>query len=129
MLEAHNLPAPYVAFFREPTTQHDRFLVQGYVDRAQIATAVESLIELLDAIDGDTDLEETDCEDSHVLSHSALEWASGPGCAIADAGGQHDEDGQNTLFKIGGDGPGCPIADPDCAVDDTACDALAEGGE
>ncbi|GGO90841.1 hypothetical protein [Stakelama pacifica] len=122
MFDAQQMASPYVAFFREPTTRLDRFLVQGYVDRAQLAAAVESLIELIDAIDGDPDFEETDCEDSHVLSHRALEWASSPGCEIADAGGQHDEDGINTMFRIDETGAGCPIADPDCAVDDTACD-------
>ena len=35
--------APYVAFFPEPATAQSRFLIQGYVDREEIAAAVEAL--------------------------------------------------------------------------------------
>jgi len=38
--------APYVAFFPEPATAQSRFLIQGYVDREEIAAAVEALVEL-----------------------------------------------------------------------------------
>lgn len=85
---------PYVAFFPEPATAQSRFLIQGYVDREEIAAAVEALVELLDTIDGDTDLEDD------------------------DPAGQRDEDGINTCgadYWTHGmihEGPGCPISDP-----------------
>lgn len=48
-------------------------------------------IERLDRLDGDPDLEETDAEDSFVLSRQALAFAEGAGCSIADPGGcEHD---------------------------------------
>jgi hypothetical protein len=42
--------------------------------------------------EGDPDLEETDAEDSFVLSGQALAYASGPGCPISDPGGGLNED-------------------------------------
>lgn len=44
--------------------------------------------------DGDPDLEETDCEDSFVLSNSALAYGRGPGCNIADPDKGVDDDGE-----------------------------------
>lgn len=81
---------PYVAFFPEPATAQSRFLIQGYVDRDEIAAAVEALVELLDTIDGDPDLEDD------------------------DPSGQCDEDDLNTglHLALGDVGAGCPIADP-----------------
>lgn len=63
------------------------------IARAAIETAIEALIALLDALDGDPDLED------------------------GDPCGQCDEDGINTgngVFALHGmafDGPGCPISD------------------
>ncbi|MBR0551745.1 hypothetical protein [Stakelama marina] len=64
--------------------------------------AIEALIELRNALDGDPDLEETDAEDAHDLSPMARRYADR--------------------------GAGCPISDPDCAVDDRPCDPLQEDG-
>lgn len=43
-------------------------------------------IAVLDALDGDTDLEEGDTEDAFVFSSNAEAWrqAAGPGCPIGD---------------------------------------------
>jgi hypothetical protein len=70
--------------------------------RRTVEWIIEQLIESLDTTDGDPDLEETDAEDSFVLSPIAKLYAD--------------------------DGPGCPIADPDYAVDDRPCDAEIEDG-
>ena len=62
--------------------------------RRALDTAIEALIELRNAIDGDTDAEDsTDCEDDFALTGYALAYAAseGPGCRIADPGGdEHD---------------------------------------
>ncbi|WP_242130459.1 hypothetical protein [Sphingobium sp. Sx8-8] len=54
----------------------------------------------MNQMDGDPDLEDaTDMEDDFSLTGYALAYGSnGPGCWIADAGGQCDEDGMNTAF-------------------------------
>jgi len=67
-------------------------------DRATIASAVEVLVCVLDALDGDPDLEDD------------------------DPSGQCDEDGINTAYgmvryTVGGSGPGCPISDDDHTPD------------
>ena len=85
--------APYVAFFPEPATAQSRFLIQGYVDREEIAAAVEALVDLLDTIDGDPDLEDDDpagqcTEDEISCGRLTYAWhPSGPGCEISDPGG------------------------------------------
>lgn len=55
-------------------------------DREQISAAVEIMVALLDATDGDPDLENaTDLEDDFALSPIAAGFgADGPGCSIAD---------------------------------------------
>ena len=82
---------PYVAFFPEPGTRQDRFLIQGYVDRDEIAAAAQALIDLLDTIDGDPDSELNGDEADHSHSEECFvafnNYASGPGCPISDAGG------------------------------------------
>lgn len=65
------------------------------LSRDALADLCEQLIDRLDRIDGDSDLEETDAEDSFALSRRAQ---------------RH------------GHGAGCIIADPDEAVDDKGCD-------
>lgn len=63
--------------------------------RAAIGMAVETLIALLDTLEGDPDAEETDAEDSFALSPAALGYASdGPGCPIADPDKGADDDGE-----------------------------------
>lgn len=64
------------------------------LSRSSLASLCEQLIDRLDAIDGDCDFEETDAEDSFVLSPLARSAR----------------------------GAGCVISDPDAAVDDTGCD-------
>ncbi|MFA7586262.1 MAG: hypothetical protein WCY11_08730 [Novosphingobium sp.] len=115
-------------------------------DRNTLASAVEVLVAVLDAMDGDPDEEDaTDLEDDFALSTNAQ--LDGPGCVVSDndscpagddriygdydsgAGdsedaeeddpsGQCDEDGINTEF-LGrwNEGPGCVISDP-CEPDD-----------
>ena len=82
------------------------------------------LIERLDLADGDPDLEGEWSEDEISSVPTWVSLDDGPGCQIADAGGQCDEDDLNTNLsaKYGADGPGCELSDPDCAVDDTGCD-------
>ncbi|MFA7587541.1 MAG: hypothetical protein WCY11_15340 [Novosphingobium sp.] len=100
-------------------------------DRDTLASAVEVLVAVLDAMDGDPDQEDaTDLEDDFALSPMAILGVdAGPGCKLSDPredddpSGQCDEDEINTHF-LGrwNEGPGCPISDPDCAVDDRGCD-------
>ncbi|WP_242496005.1 hypothetical protein [Sphingobium cupriresistens] len=72
----------------------------------------------MDQMDGDADLENaTNLEDDFSLTKGAvLSFDCGPGCPIADAGGQCDEDEINTAFGNGDfeaeGGAGCPISDP-----------------
>jgi len=75
------------------------------------------MIDWLDRIDGDADLEDaTDLEDDFSIYTRDLPL--GPGCPIADAGGQCDEDDFNTgLAHILQAGAGCPISDPDSEND------------
>lgn len=77
-------------------------------------------IERLDLIDGDADWEGECSEDeiSRCTDTGQPVRGDGPGCDISDAGGVHDEDGQNTLIGQHHDtGAGCPIADPDSEHD------------
>ena len=68
-------------------------------DREQLSAFIAIGIELVDAMDGDPDLEDED-----------------PDLEEDDPAGVHDEDGINMLLSNGswqqGNGPGCPIADP-----------------
>lgn len=50
-------PKPFVSFCQGPEGRTDRFLIQGAIDRDHIGIAAQALIDLLDAIDGDPDLE------------------------------------------------------------------------
>ncbi len=107
---------PYVAFFPEPATAQSRFLIQGYVDRSEIAAAVEALVDLLDTIDGDPDLEGECSEDevSRCADDGHASEGDGPGCEIADPSGMNDEDGINTQIIVTlANGPGCRISDDD----------------
>ncbi|MCK9543194.1 MAG: hypothetical protein M0R03_14330 [Novosphingobium sp.] len=92
-------------------------------DRGTIASAVEVLVAVLDAMDGDTDIELNGDEldgsmgEDDFCAHNQGIWP-GPGCPMSDPGeeddpsGQHDEDGINTVFPVR-DGPGCPLNDED----------------
>ncbi|MBV9842413.1 MAG: hypothetical protein JOY99_12940 [Sphingomonadaceae bacterium] len=55
-------------------------------EREQLDAFVEIAVDLMDALDPDTDLEETGTEDG-FLDHPA----NGPGCPLSDAGGSDDE--------------------------------------
>lgn len=80
---------PYVAFYPEPGTRQHRFLVQGYVDREEIAAAAAALVDLLDAIDGDSDVELNGDElDASRAEDDFIEYGQTgtPGCPIADPG-------------------------------------------
>jgi hypothetical protein len=68
---------------------------------AEIATAIEVLIDLLDQIGGDPDLEPN-------------------GDELDSTGAEDDFCVHNVPFALAG--PGCPLADPDMAVDDEGCD-------
>lgn len=95
---------------------------------AEIAEAIEIMVDVLDLLGGDPDLEETDTEDSFALSPAALTSTGGAGCPLADPGGTlTTEDEPDMSCAAGGDhGPGCPISDPDCAIDDGPCDTELE---
>lgn len=86
-------------------------------DRTKLEAFVMVAIDLMDVADPDPEAEETDLEDSFVLSGWAHDFAlPGPGCEISDAGGHCDEDGINTQFPSG-DGPGCVISDEGGSTD------------
>ena len=85
--------------------------------RDELASLTERLIDRLDEIDGDADAENaTDIEDDFAFSPNGElhRRAVGPGCFLADPGGQCDEDDLNTrlLFAFNA-GPGCTISDAD----------------
>lgn len=86
MESAHNNPADLFSTF----------------DRATLASVVEVLIAVLDAMDGEADFE-----------------------------GSCDEDEISTSFrsvrKMGG--PGCALGDPDAAIDDFGCDDINDDRE
>lgn len=139
------------------------FRILSRYDRDQLAAFITVAIDLMDLSDGDSDteaddrggetlpvpdafelpieddsvedsdFEETDAEDSFVLSTNALRLGRGPGCEVSDPGGsafgeddeeddpsgQCDEDGINTLVAVSGriNGPGCTISDDDAEHD------------
>ncbi len=104
---------------------------------AEIASAIEVLIDLLDTLGGDPDLEETDAEDSFAISHIARGNAAGAGCPIADPGGVTCSEDEPDMWGFAdGDGPGCPISDPPeddtedrCLAGDDGCAPVIRMGE
>lgn len=95
------------------------------LSRHDLAALADRMIDHLDQMDGDPDQEDaTDLEDDWTFSAQATGYLAGPGCPIADAGGQCDEDGINTsngMPYLHGNGynyrgPGCTISDEDCDV-------------
>lgn len=81
-------------------------------DRSKIEAFAEISVALLDLLDGDADEETCALEDDFTPTHAEVDF--GPGCPIADPGGQCDEDQVSTNLcartEVGG--PGCPISDP-----------------
>lgn len=78
-------------------------------DRQELSAFIAIGIEIVDALDGDADLEDD------------------------DPSGVHDEDGANTLLGdrtfLGDRGPGCPISDPDgCPAGDDGCAPFLRAG-
>lgn len=61
------------------------------VPRNAVHEIIELLLQRLDMEDGDPDAEETDLEDSFVLSWYA-QGDGGAGCSISDVGGGNVED-------------------------------------
>lgn len=121
-------------------------------NRNELGNAIEVLVELLDACDGDPD-EETDDPDLEAAGDENdaawIEWHTmrgsqkrGPNILATrneddedddpaeedDPSGQCDEDGVNTGNTIGlfGDGPGCGIADSGIGDDDGLAEAHGE---
>ena len=90
-----NTAKAFVAIYPEAGNKIERFMVQGYLELADLEAAAEALIELIDRLHGDPDMEDDDpC-------------------------GQMDEDGCNTLSILTcGMGPGCALSDDDCGSDD-----------
>lgn len=111
LLPSAHMPAPAV------------MAILSRFERDQLASFITVAVDLLDAIDGDPDLEvedpagetvpvigdpllqpeeddgdpdleETDCEDSFVLSGNALSSAQGAGCNIADPDCGVDDQGE-----------------------------------
>ena len=72
----HAIPVPSSAYFKLPP-------------RDRIEAAIETLIEILDAADPDTDFEETGAEDSFQRHED-----DGPGCPCGDPDKGGDEDGE-----------------------------------
>lgn len=75
-------------------------LAIAHLHRDQLADLIAAAIDLLDAIEPDSDLEPNGDE----------------------LDGDHDAEDEFTLHAP--QGPGCPLADPDMAVDDEAIDDL-----
>lgn len=81
-------------------------------DRSKIEAFAEISVALLDLLDGDADEETCATEDDFTPIPAEVDF--GPGCPIADPGGQCDEDqcSTNLLARCEVGGPGCPISDP-----------------
>ena len=100
-------------------------IAEALVTIQQVAARVGiNLIDRLDVLEGDSDLEGEWSEDEISSTPTWITLADGPGCQIADAGGQCDEDDNNTDLgrTLDAHGPGCELSDPDCAADDIGCD-------
>ena len=62
-------------------------------NREELATFVAVAIDIMDAMDGDTDLEVTDTEDDFEISWVARQNVGNfPGCEVSDATEDDDED-------------------------------------
>ena len=72
-------------------------MLEQHITRDSLAMAIETLIAVLDAIDGDPGIELNGDE-------------------------QDGNSSEDDWMHHGHRGPGCPISDPDSAVDDTYCD-------
>lgn len=94
----------------------------GKLSRHELEALTERLLERLDEVEGDPDLEDALDTEDDVLTPWGAVFHDGPGCPIADAGGQCDEDEANTglraLYEHGRayNGPGCPLADEDVSM-------------
>lgn len=99
-------------------------------DRNTLASAIEVLVAVVDAMDGDADQEDgTDLEDDFRLTDLAMGFdrGRGPGCDVSDTGEDDGEDrgldeGEPDMRSYRGEGAGCRISDDDSAVDDKGCD-------
>lgn len=90
--------------------------VMAAFDRATLASTIELLVNLLDLFDGDTDLEGEWSEDEMSTVPAWVSLDAGPGCPIADAGGQCDEDEISTALHVTlRSDPGCALSDPGIA--------------
>ncbi|WP_443970856.1 hypothetical protein [Sphingobium sp. CR28] len=99
-------------------------------DRTQLEGFISIAIDLLDLADGDPESEDDDSEDSFALPGEALANASGPGCPIADAGGDiANEDVAGGYMDVRSSGPGCPISDPGGGAVDDEAELTNEDGE
>jgi hypothetical protein len=86
----------HVAIIEEKGNKLPRFRVQGYLEREELEDAIEALLAVLDATEGDLDLEpngdELDClgaEDDFCDQNQ--NWRGEPGCPLSDPGGcEHD---------------------------------------
>ena len=76
-------------------------------DRSKVEAFVSVAIDLLDVLDGDSDLEPSGDEQD----------------------GSFAEDEEAARLARAGDGPGCIVADPDAAVDDGGCDDINDDRE
>lgn len=92
--------------------------IMAQLDRGQIASTIEVLVNLLDVLDGDSDLEGECSEDeiSRGTDWGAPVRGDGPGCVIADPDKCVDDDGEQTRDEDDwcqhvGTGPGCPLSD------------------
>lgn len=76
------------------------------LSRDALADLCEQLIDRLDQIDGDSDFEETDAEDSFALPPRARRRARGAGCIISDPDEAVDDKGcdQDTDSELPGHG-------------------------
>lgn len=131
-------PGAATARFLPPTPVNDaerhrrRFLrLVAQFERNEIEAAVDGLIAILDARDGDADLEPDGDDlgdiavDSFLPRHPAYRHAEYRDADAAMMTEDDEADGdeldgngaEDDFMRHPADGPGCPIADPDCCVE------------
>lgn len=95
-LGAESVPANPLSFTLSPgmapATPIMRMLAR--FDRPKVEAFAEISIALLDLIDGDPDLEDSDedgqCSEDEISTNLHAQWAGGAGCEISDGDSEHD---------------------------------------
>lgn len=99
----------------------------AHLDKEQLGQAIEVMIAMLDATDGDPDVEADDRGGETIAIVADDEAPPEDGEEDPDLEQTRDED---DWFDHGANGPGCPLADPDSGIEDDplGCDPEEDFG-